>query len=428
MSSWFELDTGMHCAAVSGNGAAEDVAWWRNSGWRVTHSEHKCPCHVLHLAMVSVPVQVKIHAKPGAGGDIALHRSFYRHIWRLEDPPCVLESIGHIETLLMRLEAFALAQLEAEEEREGRQQQEQDPPQKQTQVPHKGGQGQSKRTTGAQPRQASGKGSTATTPTNSDRAPPNTNTPAPAPVTSRRLRVLLLTLPPLGEQLAGRHLLRLNVDAFNEALHAMLRHHPAWVAPGGGGVLDVSLLDLNGACQEAVRRHFLGEGWEQQQQQDEAKQEAAKQAGAKQGEQQDGGQQGPPTVMEADGEADGTGAGALGSGAGKGAGVEGAGKGGLVGGRRRVPLAPPPNSAVRLALSILWCMVLRFVFRVSYDRMSDWCGSVVLTPDAVHLNERGARLVHELLAPHIRRLVGGEQGQGQEQGQGCVKGTGTPET
>ncbi len=338
----------------------------------------------------------------------------------------MLESIGHIETLLMRLEAFALAQLEAEEEQDGQQQQQQQPP------PQQQKQGQSKGTSGAQPRQAAGKGSTTTTNNNSsDRPLPNSGAPAPGP--SRRLKVLLLTLPPLGEQLAGRHLLRLNADAFNEALHAMLRHHPAWVAPGGGGVLDVSLLDLNGACQEAVRRHFLGEGWEQRQQQQEregVKQEAAKQAGAKQGEQQDGGQLGPPTDREADGAADGAGVGDLGSGEGRGSGEGGSGKGGRGAGRRRVPLAPPPNSALRLALSILWCMVLRFVFRVSYDRMSDWCGSVVLTPDAVHLNERGARLVHELLAPHLRRLVGGEQeqGQGQEQEQGDGKGTGTPET
>ncbi|GIL75089.1 hypothetical protein Vretifemale_4948 [Volvox reticuliferus] len=54
----------------------------------------------------------------------------------------------------------------------------------------------------------------------------------------------------------------------------------------------------------------------------------------------------------------------------------------------------------RSALTITACLLRRYVFGISYGCQSDVAGTVILTPDCIHLNEAGARL--------LARLVEGE--------------------
>ncbi|GIL75088.1 hypothetical protein Vretimale_7760 [Volvox reticuliferus] len=170
---------------------------------------------------------------------------------------------------------------------------------------------------------------------------------AAAATDSRPITLMIITLPPIGEDLNDKANRR--VDEYNAIIHAATVEQQQQkeeaqdsntAGCAGGSSLRVVLLDLNITCKAAITRAFGGTG----------------------------------------GMADDGNCGAA------------------------APTAVLPRRLLtpfwRSALTITACLLRRYVFGISYGCQSDVAGTVILTPDCIHLNEAGARL--------LARLVEGE--------------------
>ncbi|GIL50967.1 hypothetical protein Vafri_7042 [Volvox africanus] len=155
---------------------------------------------------------------------------------------------------------------------------------------------------------------------------------------------MIITLPPIGEDLNDKANRR--VDEYNAIIHAVTVEQQQqleqaqdsnMVGCAGGSRLRIVLLDLNAACKAAITHAFAH-------------------GGGMNGD-DNCGAPAPTSILP-----------------------------------RRLPMP-----FWRSALTITACLLRRYAFGVSYGRQSAVAGTVVLTPDCIHLNEAGAQLLAQLV-------------------------------